>query len=155
MELNPLYLPYVADNKELNVEEFNESHTGYQRSRQSPESTKRKKECPACKKIFKGEKAYEKHISKCSKEILCQHCGKVCKSEKKHQEHEQECFDKLQGPLQCKTCKQMFSTTKNLRLLENPRLSIMNHSVFFGVPVFFFRFVSNLPNFRFDLLRLS
>ena len=87
---------------------------------------KRKKECPACKKIFKGEKAYSKHISKCSKEILCQHCGKVCKSEKKHQEHEQECFDKLQGPLQCKTCKQMFSTTKNLRLLENPRLSNMN-----------------------------
>ena len=40
MELNPLYLPYVADNKELNVEEFNESYTGYQRSRQSPESTK-------------------------------------------------------------------------------------------------------------------
>ena len=87
------------------------------------ESTKKKKECPACKKIFKGEKAYSKHISKCSKEILCQHCGKVCKSEKKHQEHEQECFDKLQGPLQCKTCKQMFSTTKNLRLLENLRLS--------------------------------
>ena len=102
------------------------------------ENTKQKKECPACKKIFKGEKAYAKHISKCSKEILCQHCGKVCKSEKKHQEHEQECFDKLQGPLQCKTCKQMFSTTKNLRLLENPRLSIINYSVFFGVPVFFF-----------------
>ena len=87
---------------------------------------KRKKECPACKKIFKGEKVYSKHISKCSKEILCQHCGKVCKSEKKHQEHEQECFDKLQGPLQCKTCKQMFSTTKNLRLLKNPRLNNKN-----------------------------
>ena len=90
------------------------------------EITKMRKECPACKKTFKGEKAYAKHISKCSKDILCQHCGKVCKSEKKHQEHEQECFDKLQGPLQCKTCKQMFSTTKNLRLLENPRLSNIN-----------------------------
>ena len=97
------------------------------------ENTKQKKECPACKKTFKGEKSYAKHISKCSKEILCQHCGKVCKSEKKHQEHEQECFDKLQGPLQCKTCKQMFSTTKNLRLLENPRLSL-----FWRACIFFF-----------------
>ena len=81
------------------------------------EITKKRKECPACKKIFKGEKAYAKHISKCSKEILCQHCGKVCKSEKKHQEHEQECFERLQGPQACKICKQMFSTTKSLRLL--------------------------------------
>ncbi len=67
---------------------------------------------------FKGEKAYLKHVTKCSKEILCQHCGKVCKSEKKHQEHEQECFERLQGPQPCKICKQMFSTTKSLRLLK-------------------------------------
>ena len=40
MELNPLYSRYVAENEELNVEEFNESHTGCQISSHSPESTK-------------------------------------------------------------------------------------------------------------------
>ena len=40
MELNPLYSPYVAEKEEMDVEELNESHTGYQRSSHSPESTK-------------------------------------------------------------------------------------------------------------------
>ena len=38
MELNPLYSTYVAENEELNVEEFNGSHTGSQRSSHSSES---------------------------------------------------------------------------------------------------------------------
>ena len=120
--------PYIEDVKEIVEKVSDVEKSELEKNENIPlmvknENTKKRKDCPACKKPFKGEKAYSKHISKCSKEILCQHCGKVCKSEKKHQEHEQECFDKLQGPLQCKTCKQMFSTTKNLRLLENPRLN--------------------------------